>query len=221
MAFVFSSLLACSLASLTVVAVNRYLFICQHAFYNRVFNRRSMVVMLIGCWLFGFLAFSPTLLGWGKTGYVPQTAMCGYLHEEDFGHLVFAFTVAVIVPIFVTYISYGLIAFNLWKSTQRIASHVGNGQNQTASSRKRKHTQVRTMFVISALFTLFWFPYGVICIVNYVQHVPVGYIQATTWLGDCNSCANSVVLGLVNKKYRTAYRKIICCLWRQKTPKPN
>jgi hypothetical protein len=79
MGFVFSSLLTCSIASLTVVAIDRYLFICRHALHGRLVGRRwSVGAMLASCWGVGFLTFLPTLCGWGGVGYVPQTAMCGY-----------------------------------------------------------------------------------------------------------------------------------------------
>lgn len=129
----------------------------------------------------------------------------------------FVFVVAVTFPIGLTYSSYGLIARELRLSRRRVEAHGrvhqprGTGGKKPAQGGGRKLGQIRTMFIISALFTLFWFPYGVLCLMSYARYVPARYVQAAAWLGDCNSCANSVVLGLVNRKYRAAYRRILCC----------
>ena len=133
--------------------------------------------------------------------------MCGW-SASTFGSTMFVFIIAVLVPMGITYASYGMIAYTLWRSKQKVAAHTGTHK----AAKPKGHLQIRTMFIVSALFTLFWVPFGVVSVVNTFQPVPVRFIQATAWLGDFNSCVNSVTLGLVNKKYRAAYRKVLCCI---------
>ena len=209
--FITCGLLGSSLASLTTVAINRYLFICKHSVYKQVFTHRTVGLMLFGCWLYGFLTFLPALLAWGTIGYVPETAMCGYVYASNFGSIMFVFIVAVLVPMTITYVSYGMIAHTLWRSKQKVAAHTGK-QNAT---KQKGYLQIRTMFIVSALFTLFWVPFSVVNIIGYYKPLPGRFAHASAWLGDFNSCVNCIVLGLVNKKYRAAYRKVFCCICKE------
>ena len=71
--------------------------------------------------------------------------------------------------------------------------------------------QVRTMFIVSSLFSLFWFPYSVVCILEHVIFVPPGWVRYVGWLGMANSCANSIVLSIANKNYQTAFKRVLFC----------
>ena len=66
------------------------------------------------------------------------------------------------------------------------------------------------MFIVSSLFSLFWFPYSVVCMLEYLVVISPDYVRAVGWLGMANSCANSVVLAVSNTSYRTAFKQVLC-----------
>ena len=198
-----------SIASLTAVAINRYLFICHQNTYKTLFNRRSSIgIAILACWVLGFAVASPTVLGWGGVGYSPVAALCGYDPLRSLTHLIYITLMGIVIPMSLTFACYGKIAYTLWESKRRLATHAqGNGSNNNI----KKHTQVRTMFIVSALFTLFWCPYGVQCILLHFVYVQPVLFRYAGWLGLLNSCVNSITLGIINKKYRDAFKTIICC----------
>ena len=56
--------LACSsLSNLSIVAANRYIFICHHAKYRQVFNKVTVSCLAVATWFYGVLLTLPTLLG--------------------------------------------------------------------------------------------------------------------------------------------------------------
>lgn len=67
--FVFSLSLflscSCSLWSIATIAFNRYVWICHWNNYHRIFNRRTVPLILLIVWLIAFLIDLPNILGWG------------------------------------------------------------------------------------------------------------------------------------------------------------
>ena len=196
-----------SLVSLTVLAVNRYIFICHRSIYSRAFNKVSVFIMVLGIWLYALLITLPTVLGWGAVGYRAPAALCCYNHTASLSHLIFVTAAAISVPMTVTYSCYGRIAYTIYKSQKKVAAH--NSSQKSTSSRKKY--QIFTMFIVSALFTLSWFPYCLTAILEHVMQFSPIVIRIAGWMGMFNSCINSLILGIVNKNYRKAYFKVMCC----------
>jgi hypothetical protein len=201
---------------------HRYVFVLHQAHYSRLYTKRSVGAMLAACWLYGMVIALPTLLGWGGLGYRPAAALCCYDHTTSLSHLIYTSILAVAIPATATFSAYGKIAFTLYRSKQRVAAHGGGGSGggvtggtssggAAGNKQSRKNIQLRTMFIVSSLFSLFWLPYCVVCILEHVVVIPPVYIRAVGWLGMANSCANSIVLGAVNKNDRAAFKRILCC----------
>ena len=129
---------------------------------------------------------------------------------------------AISIPMIVTFTAYGKIAYTLYRSKQRVAAH-GNGEGRKAKAAggrgtvaKKLSLQVRTMFIVSSLFTLLWCPYAIVCLMEHALVIPPVYLRAVGWLGMGNSCANSVALAISNTSYRKAFKRILCCRLREK-----
>ena len=119
----------------TTISLHRYISILHQAQYARLYTHRTMAIMLGVCWLYGALLAGPTLLGWGAVGYREAAALCCYDHTVSLSHLVVSSTVAVYIPLSITFGVYGKIAWTVYKSKQRVAAH---------GSKRRSYSQVIT-----------------------------------------------------------------------------
>ena len=151
--------------------------------------------------------------GWGRFGYIPAAAMCGYDYKSSIGNFLFLSGIVLGIPMFVTFFCYGKIGYTLYKSKKNMAAH---SQAADQSARKKRLMTIYTMFAISTIFTVMWLPFAVTAALDFLTPIPPIMIRVSAWMGLINSCGNCVVLAIANKNYRAAFRKIFCCVNHQR-----
>ena len=66
-----------SIIHLGLIAVNRYILICQSKdVYNRIYSTRNVCISIVGSWIFVFLIYSLPFFGFGSYGYNPFHGVC-------------------------------------------------------------------------------------------------------------------------------------------------
>lgn len=55
----------CAFFSLTLLSLNRFVFVCYHASYNKIFKRPICIFLCVLTWIVAFLLDFPNLIGWG------------------------------------------------------------------------------------------------------------------------------------------------------------
>ena len=59
----------CSFLSLTAVTINRYMYICHHKIYDKIFTSMSTIMVCLSCWVIAFGFEFPNLIGISVQSY--------------------------------------------------------------------------------------------------------------------------------------------------------
>ncbi|XP_030841027.1 melatonin receptor type 1A-like [Strongylocentrotus purpuratus] len=104
---------SCSLWSIATIAFNRYVWICHWNNYHRIFNRRTVPLILLIVWGIAFLIDLPNILGWGVHEFDWKVMSCtggmAFVHSYA---LFFASTTFVLPLFIITYSYVGIFRFS-------------------------------------------------------------------------------------------------------------
>ncbi|XP_074647491.1 melatonin receptor type 1B-like [Tubulanus polymorphus] len=210
---------ACSIWTLAQISVNRYIHVCKHTKYDKIYSKLNVCAMLVTTWSFWIFVTFLSII-WVEHNYNNDSKICIFDHHQSPYFTAFIMVVGIGIPVIVTFVCYYLIYRTIKSSQQRIKNHTGAagnnapGNNAKNNKKKRENDALKALFVAFVLFIVFWCPYGIVAILYSVRVQVNGYVfKYSAWLGMSNSCVNSFVYGVMNKTYSDAYKKIVC-FWR-------
>ncbi|CAH1780709.1 unnamed protein product, partial [Owenia fusiformis] len=203
-----------SINTLGVLAVNRYFYICNTKWYNVLFTRTKSLIIAFATWLYCGLWISPAFYGWTRVNYNDKMLLCLYDETYSLSYTLSLSAICVGLPAIVTIISYTKTITVIRKSAVSVTNHkevknTSNSKNDAARNKQRQFRQVLLFFFVSILFLVFWSPHAIASVLDSNDSIPPWVIRVTTRLGVSNSCVNCVVYGVLNKHFRSAYKKII------------
>ena len=106
----------CSFLSLSMMAVNRYVFVCHNKHYYRIYRRPVSFIMCLLCWVFAFLFQFPSLLGWGDHTFDLKSHQCIWDRTADLSYTLFITGGLIGLPLIFMGICFVLIFRRIWKS---------------------------------------------------------------------------------------------------------
>ena len=207
------SIIVCSVViieSLSLIAASRCILVRNRVMHMKLFTLKHTLVLIGLLWLLAILLTIPTLLGWGRVGYLKDSFTCSFDYCFDMSYTIFLYGIAFGIPLAITFGSYALIFATVRKSQRRIAAH---SSSSTTSVPIRKNRHLLSSFFLSCLFLVLWCPFCIVTIVDIYMDISSLYVKYFTWIGIFNSCLNSFVFLFVNKFYRTALRSLPCFEW--------
>lgn len=104
---------------------NRYILIASPSWYDKIYRRPFIVLMILSSWLFSFLMMTPPLLGiWGDLGLNPATFSCTILPGEDGkSPKKFFFAFGFLIPCLTIIVSYTCIFIKVKQSRRNVMAH--------------------------------------------------------------------------------------------------
>ncbi|XP_074641264.1 melatonin receptor type 1A-like [Tubulanus polymorphus] len=213
--FAFVLLTSCgvSLISLSLIAFNRYVNVCHHAYYKRVFENRFVVVMVAAVWSFSFSivaigSFTPL----AKFSYDPRLYTCTYINRESRVYTLLLMTVGIVLPCVLTSFGYIKIFRKIRDSQNNMMAHA------SATHNNKEKKAIFAMFSAFAAFAICWFPYGTIAIVDaFTKGISDEAHLIVAWLAFGNCSLNWLIYGGLNSNFRQGYKKIfVTCRSRNK-----
>ena len=160
------SLLNASVINLLTITVERYLKIV-YPFWSKK-NLKSWMIRaaIVFSWVAGILSISP--ISFLTTVVADGTCLPGALlwgnKELKVGYGVWNFLTFSIIPLIIFVYCYGHMAVVMRKQMRVMAGHNVEGSAQSASqaqSKRIKWNIIKTMIIVSAFFTVCWFPVNV------------------------------------------------------------
>ncbi|XP_033640794.1 melatonin receptor type 1B-B-like [Asterias rubens] len=229
---------ACSMWNIAHISFNRYVRICHHTVYPKIYNVQTVPFIVAGTWLICFCIDLPNLLGWGAHNFDARIMMCTYDYKESYTYTVFFVSLGFGVPLLVTSFSYVRIIFivkraesNARRSAEDDVQTV-TGNVQWASSvkgttnkrNKLRNTDIRllrSVFTIWVVFTVMWSPYA-LTVLGDVYHVWSRniYVVAVI-LAHTNSSINGILYAATNRHFREGYTYLILRCFRGRRVSPE
>ncbi len=205
-----------SVNSIAAVALNRYVYICHHQVYHKIYTRRTVPLMVLGIWCIGFIVDVPLFVGFGDHQFHQRASTCIF-DTTHIGYKVYFLALGIAFPIGVITYSYARIVVLVVKARNRVQNRVETESTVTSSSTKRIRPAdvklLKTVAAIGVLGVIIYTPLSITLIFD------TGQVSSQVWMFSTGlmhsySCINFCVYALTNSNFRTGYklifRRILC-----------
>lgn len=201
-----------SLMTIGILSINRYVCICAHEKYERMFTKCNSICMCITPYFIGGILVLLNMAGIGDHGFNRKSLDCIWDRMATYIYTVFFSITLVWIPAVIIGVCYFKIYLYVraHRSRMREQDHGGNSQ-----SFKRLNL-AKTFFIIYAVFITCWAPYAILMVVDmhdaFSQEVHI-YITAFAHLHPSLNC---LVYYFTNKKFESAYKQLFgSCIFSQ------
>ena len=126
-----------SVVSLALVALNKYLFVCHHVLYARLFNKKVSLVVLCFSWAYPIAVACPMVLGWSRVVYSPFSASCVFDSGSKSSYSTFLAVFGLGLPTITTITCYLGIFFKMYQSRRKVEEN--QQMNNTRTSKDKDH----------------------------------------------------------------------------------
>lgn len=217
-----------SIFHLSCLAIDRYLAICRPFLHERL-TVRMIVGMLVFCWVTPiFISFLPILNEWNKIGiedylrcaFPSDAHACVFIVNIPFA--IICSLIAFYVPVIFMAVCNVKIYMAARKQALQIrtleaagAHNLYHDQSHCRRRNKLRHETkaAKTLGIIMGCFSICWFPFFIINIVDPIIGYKVPYVpwMIGLWLGYINSMMNPLLYYFFNRNFRYAYRRLLSC----------
>lgn len=192
-----------SLGTIALMSFNRYIFICHHQYYEKIFKKHTCILMCISLYCVGLLLVLLNLAGIGDHSFDRKSLECIWDRMETYYYTVVFSVTLVWIPVVVTGFSYLNIYLTVTKSQKRMKKHQVREQPSKSSI-----GLARTLFIIYAVFATCWIPYALIIVVDRNDTFPYESHLYVTAFAHLHPSINWLVYYFTNTKFRRAFDKI-------------
>lgn len=192
-----------SLGTIALMSFNRYIFICHHQYYDKIFKKPTCILMCLSLYSVGLLLVLLNLAGIGDHSFDRKSLECIWDRMATYYYTVVFSVTLVWIPVLVTGFSYLNIYIMVTKSTKRMKKHQVRDQPSKSSI-----SLARTLFIIYAVFATCWIPYALIIVVDRNDTFPHEAHLYVTVFAHLHPSINWLVYYFTNTKFRRAFDKI-------------
>ena len=213
-----------SLLNIGCISVNRYVYICHHAAYRRIFARRTYVAIVAATWVTGLALDVPNHTGWSAHTFDRKTQKCLWDRTRSHQYTLFYVTVGMLLPFFIIVLCYWRIFVHIRRAKLRIlqSRRGGNGGSglggwTTQAAIVKSIRQIRVIFIIFIAFCVCWAPYAVVLLTDELDMFPLSVHLYASMIAHLHASVNFFIYGLANKSLRTGYHDFVrrlvglCC----------
>jgi hypothetical protein len=207
-----------SLISFAMIAFNRYISICHHGKYGRIFTTRRVVMMVAIVWIFSISTVVIGLIpGVCVHFYHHAQLVCTFNNRVSGVYTFLLICVGIVGPSCLTGSFYFTIYTKIKTTGQKVRAHnTGVVSNAMAARQQKENRAIFCMFIAFFLFVVLWFPFGVVVLVDIYSPVHPLIFRIVGWLAFSNSCVDWIVYGVMNNHFRDAYKNVLTCFKRKR-----
>ena len=194
----------CVFFSLLSVTLNRYICVCHHSIYSRIFSRKKNVAMCLLIWVLAFVCEMPNYL-WDR-GHIfdVKNHSCIWNRTSMLTYTMVVSILFIWVPLVVMIACYVRIFQNVISAKVKVHSFGVNAPT-TLNNMKLWKAAVRSsrnLFIILAVSVVLWFPYSLVIVIDHNDTMSVAVHLYVTLLAHLHSSTNSVIYLLTNRQLR-------------------
>lgn len=161
-----------SIANIGLLALNRYINICHHRYYQKLFSTHKTIIYCLVTWIYGFMIDLPTFvgmqfiyklwigfnffrnvtLGWSGNYFDPKTLNCIFDRTKSRSFMIYFFVVSIAVPCTMVFGFYVRIFCHVRATSKRVQ----NASKCKNSDSEKSIRIAKGLFGSFALFALCW-----------------------------------------------------------------
>lgn len=200
-----------SMMSIAFLSANRYVLVCQHEKYERVFRLRNTILLCILAWLVSVGLDLPNFFGWGGLGYDTKDLMCIWDRTASRSYTFFFPIVGIILPSVIVFINYMRIYLYL-KRKQHSGTH-GSDRSSDRAERQKTIRITQGLFASFIFFLVCSSPYGLIVMIDIDDTFPRQVHMMAIVFVHMNSAINPIIYAVVNPAFRRGYLTLLHILF--------
>lgn len=213
-----------SILHLSCLAMDRYYAICSPFFYHERITKRTVKLLLVGCWVIPIIiSWIPIMNSWNTLGIEdviscmtpPDGKACIFLVNMPYA--LFGSIIAFYGPTIFMF----LVNLKIYNEAKRQALQIrslemttfhAKGQKPEKDMRQERKA-AKTLSVIMGCFCACWCPFFFFNILDPMvgYRIPFTIWQLAVWLGYVNSTINPFLYYFFNRTFRRAFIKVILC----------
>ena len=213
-----------SLLSIGCISVNRYVYICHHDAYRRIFSRYTYVAIVVATWVIGVAIDVPCHAGWSVHTFDHKTQKCLWDRTRSHQYTVFFVTVGMLLPLTIIVLCYWRIFVHIREAKLRIlqarrGGNAGTGAWNTQAAIVKTIRQIKVIVLIFLAFCICWAPYAIVLLSDERDEFPLSVHLYASMIAHLHASVNFFIYGLTNKGLRAGYRDFVvrrvfglCCV---------
>ncbi|KAL4226622.1 Melanopsin [Mactra antiquata] len=195
-----------SLMTISAMSMNRYVFICAHEYYERIFKKWQSIAICACFYLVGGTLVMLNFAGVGDHGFDRKSVECIWDRMATYPYTVVFSIVLVWIPSLVTGICYLKIYLFVRSHRRRVKAHQGStAQNSPFMKNIRL---AKTLFVIYAVFITCWAPYALLIVLDSQDTYPHSVHVYITAFAHLHPSLNWFIYYITNRKFKNAYNNL-------------
>ncbi|XP_052090330.1 melatonin receptor type 1B-A-like [Mytilus californianus] len=192
-----------SLGSITLLSFNRYILICHNSHYERIFTRRSCIIMCISLYIVGMIMVLLNSAGIGGHGFDDKSLECIWDRMATYSYTVVFSVCLVWIPLIVVGISY----LKLFLYVRHKRKQVTSRENAPIIDNKSLRL-AKTIFIVYAVFSICWIPFAMLLVADVKDTFSHEVHLSITVFAHLHPSINWLIYFYTNRNFKTGCHKI-------------
>lgn len=195
-----------SLMTIGLMSINRYMYICSHDKYTRIFTKRKSICMCVSVYFVGGFLVLLNAAGIGDHGYDRKSIECIWDRMATQSYtIVFSITLVWIPSIMIT-TCYLRIYLHVREHSKRMRIH--NQMGVSTTMRVNFHL-AKTLCIIFIVFITCWAPYALILVTDTKDDYPLEAHVIITVFAHIHPSTNWIIYYYTNKRFAMAVQDLL------------
>ncbi|XP_055342637.1 melatonin receptor type 1A-like [Paramacrobiotus metropolitanus] len=205
-----------SMWNMCAISLNRYVLICHHAKYARIFTQANTILMCVGIWILCHLFHLPNHVGWGMSRFQSDYYLCSF-DMELHSYAIFYIITGVVIPLLGVLVGYAGIFRRVRTVRTQMKLYKSGSISEPGKQTRPRHSDftqddiklVKTLFEAFAVFLACWALFAILVLAHQPRSVPGWVYVIAIIMAHGNSAVNPVIYGMSNDKFREGYKIIL------------
>jgi len=200
----------CSMASICNIAINRYVAICHNGVYSTIYNKKTVVLHLLGTWLAGAIITGPALVGFNGVyhKYDSRQMICArsYLANTGYNPIQW-YEIALLMPtsMFIMVFTYTKIFSKVRNSSKNLQKN----SDEKATFTTRDLQLLKTLIIMFVAFLLANFPWFTLMTFDFNDEAPHSFYYISVWIIHTGAVLNPIIYASKYPQFQDSFKKIL------------